>query len=152
MSDSEKKSLLKHHPIQLEFINIVELSIRINAPIDKDDEISDEAVNISHGHTKYDSENKIIQAGLILEVGLEDSGEEAPFSMRVELFGNFSVDDSQFNPEYVEDWAKKNSLYILMPYLREQVYALSTRCEIPPVILPLVQVPSFEVKRPQNDI
>ena len=149
----QKKSLFRVHPIQLDFINIVELSIRVETPYTDRDELPDEEVKISHGHTKYDPESKTIQAGLILEVGLDDAKKSDPgFSIRIELFGNFTVDESRFDVRYVEDWAKRNSQFILMPDMREQVYNLTSRCELPPLILPLLEVPSFEVKKPKKKV
>ena len=152
MTEDKKRSLLKEHPIQLEHINVVELNIRANQPPDDSVAIPLEAVNLSHGHTPYNIEDKSIQAGLIIEVGLRESDPETPFCMRVELFGSFIVDEGRFKREHVEDWAKRAAHFILMPYLREHVYALTSRCGFPPFILPTFEVPTFEVVLPKEKI
>jgi len=64
--------------------------------------------------------------------------------MRIELSGEFEIDENQFDKKYINDWAMKNAPAILFPFLREQAYALSIRCGFPPFIIPLIQLPSIQ--------
>lgn len=146
----ENKKFIRLHGIQLESLNIVELSIKLNEPPDVELEISDDAVAVSFGHSKYNEEDHSIQVGVKLGVGSGDK-EKVPFSMRIELFGVFRVDEDKFDKKYVTDWARKNAPYTLMPYLREQAYALSTRVGLPPLILPLAEIPPYTMKQDVSD-
>ncbi len=148
MEKQPSVSLLKAHPIELKLLHVAELSIKLHTPPDEVGEIPKEAFKILHGYSDYDDQNKGFTAGIILEIGKGMSESEVPFHLKIEIVGIFSVDEQNFDLKYVEDWAQKNAHFILMPYLREQVYSLSSRCGLSPIILPLVQVPTFEIRRP----
>lgn len=134
---------LKLHPIKLLNIQILELHLRINdlTKAFKPDEEGSRKFTFSSGFSEYNAENKIIAVGTKVEIGM--SGEQHPFSMRVELVGEFQVNNETFPVEKIPHWAKHNAPILLIPYLREQVYSLSLRCGLNPVLLPLVEVPAF---------
>lgn len=132
------------HPIQLVYLGIRELLIKSNIPPQPDGqlpELEEGKFRLQTGLTDYDEENKAIGVALKLEIGIDDE-EECPFSLRIELYGHFLVDDKKFPKDKIQDWALNNAPYILMPYMREQVFALTSRCGFQPVILPLTQVPT----------
>jgi len=145
----ETKRYLKIHPIQLTSIEVLELFIRKNVSFDKDINMNKQDVIISHGQSEYDEENNTVHVGIKLEYGMEEEP-ETPFSMRVELVGNFQVDEKRFKKHHVADWAKRNAHVILYPFLREHAFGLTLRCDLPPVILPLVVVPTFTVEKPEG--
>ena len=150
MSGKRKsKLLLRHHPIQLESIDVAELFIRVNNITDVDEALGKKDVLISHAHGDYDEETQTVQVGLRIEIGMGDEP-KTPFSMKIELSGEFRVDESRFDKDFVGDWANKNSQFILYPYLREHAYALTVRCGLPPAILPLIEVPTFEIPAPSE--
>ena len=66
---------------------------------------------------------------------------------RVEILGLFNVDDERFPIKSVHSWAKQNAPLILYPYLREQVFSLTSRAGFEGTLLPLFQVPTFSAKR-----
>ena len=145
MEENAEKQYTKLHGIQLQSVNIAELSIRLNKAPEDCEIVGDDIVTLSHGHSKYNEEDKSIQVGLILEVGMKNP-EDAPFTMRIEIFGSFTVDEEKFPKKYVTDWAQKGAHYILMPYLREQLYSLSLRTGLSPLILPMAELPPYTIK------
>jgi len=147
MSQSGQPEGLKIHPIHLLSIAVKELYIRANKPPFGDVGLEDNnKFLLATGSSGYDEQNCEVTVGIKVEVGLDEK-EDAPFSMRIELIGQFKVDESQFPKEHVNDWARRNAPYILMPYVREQAYALTTRCGFRPMLIPLTQVPSYSIKK-----
>ena len=145
----KSKKYLKKHPIQLKSIDVLELFIRLNRPPEKDEELDKEDVAITHGHSDYDPKSKSVQVGIKLEVGTQEAP-NTPFSMRIEVVGEFIVDEKRFKEEHIHDWASRNAQYILFPFVREHAYALTVRCGLPPAILPLLEVPTFTIKPPKK--
>ena len=91
----------------------------------------------------YDSESHAIYVSVKVEIGEAESS-LLPFNIRVRLGGLFEVDEEQFNVQHLQDWVSQSALFILMPYLRENVYALSNRVGLrPPVLLPMYNVPTL---------
>ena len=141
------------HPIQLIYLGVRELAIRTNVPPDQTIEANAEKVSISiYAPSKFDPSEPQFSVGVILEAGSEpppDKEEDPkdPFHMRIELRGYFSVDTARFAPEHVLDWAGRGAIYVLMPFLREHAYSLSGRAGFRPLLLPLVEVPTFKVFR-----
>lgn len=141
MATSGKKPYSKLHGIQLTSVNVVELFIRTNMIADGD-AAEEPDLSLKSGHGEYDEENKTIQVGLQLEYGMEEEP-KTPYSMRIELFGDFEVDEERFDKEHIGHWAKRNAPLILFPFLREHAYAIAIRCGFEPLILPLLQVPTL---------
>jgi preprotein translocase subunit SecB len=143
MSDTTEKFAFKPHPIQTNSISVRELYIKANEfpDVDKAIEVGEAAIRV--GHSKYDEETKVIVVALKLEGGLEPEKTKAPFTIKVELVGEFQVDESKFPKDQIYNWADRNAPMILMPYLREHVYSLTMRCGFKPMLLPLMEVPVF---------
>ena len=79
-----------------------------------------------------------------MEVGMEENT-ETPFSMKIELRGEFRINEREFPIDKIDDWARKNAPLILLPYLREQAFSLTARCGFKPLVLPLFVVPTFSI-------
>ena len=131
------------HAIQLSSIETKELFLRINEPsndisIDKGD------VKIASGHTPFNREDKTINVGIRLSLGMTENDTEVPVSMRVEVMGTFTVDTDNFDEDKIEQWAGQNAPLILFPFIRENAVALTSRCGLPPLILPLLQLPTLK--------
>ncbi len=141
MSD-DKNKYFKLHGIQLKSVNVTELFIKVKHINEAQTENKTE-FTIQSGCSEYDEEKKVIHVGLQFRYGTEEKS-DTPFLMRIELSGEFEIDEDQFDKKYVNDWAMKNAPAILFPFLREQAYALSIRCGFPPFILPLIQLPSIQ--------
>ena len=138
-SSDQSATDFERHPIQIRSLNVRELHLKTHVPSDSIDEIDSSAYSILVGHSDYDGES--IQVGVKLTAGDEDP-EEAPFRLVAELVGEFEVDEDEFPVEHLGDWAYENAPYILMPYLREHVFALTNRCGLDPMLLPLAKVPT----------
>jgi len=68
--------------------------------------------------------------------------QKPPCKFTVTVAGRFQVDTTVFKEENIEAWAKSTGPYLLFPYLREQVYALSTRARLRPIIIPVFKIPT----------
>ncbi|MFP4347001.1 MAG: protein-export chaperone SecB, partial [Desulfococcaceae bacterium] len=138
---------IRLHSIQLMKVNVIELYIKSHhAP---DESIGIEAdIPFLGGHTDLDDESRQISVLVKVEIGINENSkekegaEEFPFSLRVAIEGEFKVGE-EFPDDQINDWARRNAPIILMPYLREHVYALTARSGFKPLILPLVVVPTL---------
>lgn len=136
------------HAIQLKHIGVKELYIRANVPPSQSVDTSSIEYGLFNAYSEYFSESHMIRAGVKLEAGIAESEEELPFAIRVEIYGDFFVDESRFDVNLIEKWADGNAPFILYPYLREHVFALTARSGFPPVLLDLVEVPTWNKTQP----
>ncbi|NVM21630.1 MAG: protein-export chaperone SecB [Desulfobacterales bacterium] len=142
----KKKRLFKPHPINVESVHPRQLSIEALVPPSQDVDVDDLPLTISVGHSEYDAKRKAFSATLRLQTPKNTpQAEELPFSLKVEIWAAFSVDETRFSKDDVQDWATRNAPFVLYPYLREHVYALTARCGFRPLLLPLVEVPTFKL-------
>jgi preprotein translocase subunit SecB len=138
------------HPVQLTSLNILELYIKVNQPLESADlKIGEEDFTINIGHSNYDEKKHTIAIKMQLGMGTQE-GQKSPFVMKVVLGGIFTVDETKFPKKHIEDWANRNAPIILYPYMREQVFALSVRAGFPGMILPLLTVPTIKVEVPKK--
>jgi len=136
------KLKLKNHAIQLEYIGVHEYHVRTFVPPTADIEINPSDIKLSVSHDKYDEENKIICVSMEAQIGEDNEECGMPLFLNIVLTGIFRVNEDNFEKKYIKDFAKDNVPYILLPYMREHLYALSVRCGINPITLPLSQVPT----------
>jgi preprotein translocase subunit SecB len=136
----EQKRPYKLHAIQLKELRISELSIKVDLSVPRDAEIGGFAIET--GRSDYDTVSHQIQVKMRVAMGMDET-ENAPFQLVVELNSMFSVDESNFNVQYVHDWAEKNAPLVLYPYIREHVYTLTSRAGFPEALLPLIEIPTF---------
>jgi preprotein translocase subunit SecB len=160
---SQEPETLKLYPIQATHIGPRELYIRANLPPAESLGIEESDYVLTVGHSAYDEETKVIQIAVRIEAGHslkslekspqvsdgDPSEEVTPYHLRIELSGHFMVDDSVFPAERIYDWANTNAIFIMYPYLREHVFALTARSGFRPMLLPLVEVPLFRI--PQKE-
>ena len=137
---------MKEHPIQLEYLGVKELHVRSFVPPAKDLEIESNDMTVSIGHGDYDEERKILCVSMGVQLGKDDVDCGLPLFLKVEVTGVFKVDDNRFDIKNIEDFAENNAPYILNPYIREHVFALSARCGFRPIIMPLIEVPTRKPK------
>jgi preprotein translocase subunit SecB len=129
---------MNNHPIQLVKIDTKELSVVINdLKITKEKNLEAQ-VTYKMGFNQFDVEEKVLTVGF--KCLLNEDVDEAPFQITVELIGVFTIGD-EFPSDKIENFAKGNAPLILMPYIRESIYTLSSRTGLD-IILPLVQVPA----------
>lgn len=150
---SEKKATYNYHPIQLKDVKVLELFISANpgcmSDLDSDCDIEVSEFGFYHTHSKYNEEAESFIVKVAAVIGREDESEEptTEFDLRVELLGVFEVDEDNFPTEHIEAFASKNAPLIMYPYLREQVYSLTTRAGYDSTVLPLFEVPVFKLKK-----
>ncbi|MGA2331310.1 MAG: protein-export chaperone SecB [Syntrophales bacterium] len=134
------------HPITIESVFPTKLEIKANVRPEPLFDYGEILYKLSVGTTEYDKKKKIISVGLKFETE-EVKNKKNPFDMAIELLAFFKVDESKFSPKDVPHWANHNAPYILYPYMREQVYALTVRAGFKPLLLPLVGVPTFQAEK-----
>ncbi|MCM2546224.1 protein-export chaperone SecB [Burkholderia glumae] len=130
------------HAIQLVDLRVAEISLRANLDVRKTEAPGE--FQFEAGHTKYQTDSKRILVKVSAKMGDVDDG-VSPFALRVELIGTFVVDSSRFREEHVPQWAQTNAPLVLYPYLREQVYGVTSRAGFSATVLPLLQIPTFRV-------
>lgn len=150
-------SAYKQHAAQLKALQVLKLGIEVHNPkvVLRDDfELGE--FSIENGRSDFDEDASTInvrmriRAGRFAAEGESDPERKALFeadaiSLVVEVAGVFSVDVTQFPAEYIHDWAEKNAPLVIYPYVREQVYGLSSRVGIKAVLLPLLEIPTFKL-------
>ncbi|MEI7812437.1 MAG: hypothetical protein WCJ01_08420 [Ignavibacteria bacterium] len=146
MEIEETNFQLKLHPIKLKSVNITEISIKLKK---HPSEIIFEngEFNFSSGKSEYNAANHLIAVFVKVEIGYEAGTKNSPVMLRVELFGEFEVDETNFDIQELGSWADNNAPVLLFPYLREHVYSLSLRSGLTPIILPLIEVPVFNLNK-----
>lgn len=133
--------LNKKHAIQLQDLKVLQLSIVVRSSSQAIPAV--EEFHLYHGHSTYDNEKGIIAVKLGVEIDSEID-EKSPFDLKVEILGFFKVDKNNFNIDYLEDWAARNAPLVLYPYIRKQVYSLTSRAGFNGMLLPLFEVPTFK--------
>jgi preprotein translocase subunit SecB len=144
----EETKPYKLHAIQLTDLRISELAIQVDLSVPRETESS--GFNIETGRSDYDANAHQIQVRMRVMMGHEE-GKKSPFQLAVELHGNFVVDESQFDIKFIEDWAERNAPLVLYPYLREQVYSLTSRAGFQETLLPLFEIPTFRMVPPSTN-
>lgn len=150
MTSISEEVKFKAHPISLNSLFTKELSIRANDVPDIDKGIDGGECEILVGHSEYNKENKSIVVALVLKIEEKEGQPKPPFIMKIEIAGHFTVDEERFPSEHILHWAKNGAAFVLMPYLREQAYSLSSKGGFRPIILPLTEVPTITVAKPNN--
>jgi len=149
MKKSTASGTAKFHPIQIVDFGVKELFIRSYRSPDVTVGAKIEECSIRTAARPYDSKGKTIAVSLILESGVDADKRKVPYAMKIEILGIFGVDESRFPVEHISDWATNNAPLILYPYLREHAFGLSSRCGFKPLVLPLLEVPTFKIEKPK---
>jgi preprotein translocase subunit SecB len=145
MPGTERASI---YPIQANFIAVRELYIKPHKPHKPPNQqigANPYEFTLKTAHTAYDKERHVIEVGAQVEYGIETKTDEVvPYSLRVHIMGQFRVDETQFDKAKIDAWARINGPYILYPYLREHVFALTARAGFEPLLLPLLELPTIK--------
>lgn len=140
---NEGKANSKLHPVQMRNLIVRELTLKIYNIVDAVKYQSGD-FTLSSGYSEYIKEDKRITVMMKCEIGSDKKNEvDIPFYLNVEISADFQINNNSFNEEFIYDWADKAAPYILLPYLREHVYSLSIKASIPPILLPLFEVPTI---------
>ncbi len=136
------------YPIQANFIAVRELYIKSHVPPNQRVQVDSANFILKTAHSSYDEAQHVIEVGVIIEYGIETKPDEVvPFALRAHIMGQFKVDESTFEKAKIDKWARINAPYILYPYLREHVFALTARAGFNPVLLPLLELPTIKIER-----
>ena len=139
------------HPVQLQWVTARELFIKLDLPLGRDYQFPVGDVRIESAASAYDAANHTVQVSLQALAGGEGGPGPAParqdavpLRLKVLLVGHFKVNEALFPVDQLEQWTAVGAPMTLYPYLREEVSALTARCGITPLVLPLLQVPTIQ--------
>ena len=79
------------------------------------------------------------QAQAVLALNMNFAEEPRPFEISFKLLGQFEY-DSSLKPARVRTFLEQGSFSVMLPFVREFLCSLSTRLQIPPVMLPMIKV------------
>lgn len=97
---------------------------------------------------EFEGNNFILHLGMVIFPEAEKN--DYPFTMQVRIIGLFEVDSSEDKKTKV-DFAEKNSIAILFPYLRSLVSIYSINANVGTLILPPINVIKYlDDKRKQE--
>jgi len=143
----------EHHPIQLNEITVLKLNVTVNDPVVARDYEGEISLRLDLGRSEFDRDAPNVLVGLRVfsdstpssgsqEDSEQKEGQDQPaFSIEVELLGHFTVDYSKFKFEHLDSWTKVNAPFLLLPFVREQVYGLAVRAGIKGLVFPLFVQP-----------
>lgn len=98
---------------------------------------------------EFDDNNFILT--LDMEVFPDAEKNDYPFSMRVRIIGLFEVESESTEKEKI-DFAEKNSIAILFPYIRSLISVYTSNANIGTTILPPINVVKYlENKKQKGD-
>jgi preprotein translocase subunit SecB len=131
------------HPIQLIDIVVSNLSIKVLDAKAAQDYVGEIDLVLQVGTSDLIEGDDQLAVGISAKVSpkLSEEGGEPAFMIEVDLNGQFTVDLQNFKFEDLADWSKINAPFLLLPYIREQVYGLALRAGVRGIILPLVVQP-----------
>jgi preprotein translocase subunit SecB len=144
------------HPMQIMYVGVKELVVETLIPPDPSstlDLTGKMAPKYRTGVGKYDENNHDITVFSACEIGSKEDQAGMPLYLKVVLGVRFAVvDPVKFSPEDVIGFAQNYSRYLIHPFMREHVFALSARAGFRPIILPALLLPVFKkadmVERP----
>jgi len=123
-------------PFAIQLLNVVPIEIVARRfPV----ESSDTTININLNVVGISIDSDSLQAQVILEIKLEPAQEPRLFEIFSRIVGLFSY-SPEYEPNAVQEFLQQGSLSVLLPFVRELVLNLSTRLQIPPIMLSLVQL------------
>ena len=77
----------------------------------------------------------------ILYFGINADGlQNAPFSIEISMIGHFVLDCENPDDKSAQDLVNQNTFAILFPYLRAMVTSLTACANIPPMVLPVINM------------
>lgn len=138
---------MKHHPIQLRNIYVDELHAVVHDRISFIDQDYPKTFDYTVFSTDFNEENSTISVKVEFSIQPPDDSEilDRPFSMKVVVTAAFSVNTEIFPVDLLEDWSFNNAPVVLIPFIRENAYALSSRIGFEPVLVPMIEVPTVKI-------
>jgi preprotein translocase subunit SecB len=148
MPDQPQGSIL--YPIQTTFIAVREIHFISHRPPSPNDNIEQSTISITQSASPFSEATRRVQVTLAAEVGPgnEPSPNSPPFTIRVALTGEFVIDPS-FPADKINLWVTTNAAFVIYPYLRERLYYMTSQGGYPPILLPLMQIPTIKITAAQ---
>lgn len=137
---------MKRHPIQLINIFVDELHATVFDRVSFADNQYPKTFEYTVFSTEFDADDSTI--AVKVEFTIQPADEELidrPFSMKIVVSAVFSVDTDTFPVEMLNDWSFNNAPVVLIPFIRENAYALSSRIGFEPVLIPMIEVPTVRI-------
>jgi|ERR1035437_9188632 preprotein translocase subunit SecB len=136
------------YPVQPTFIVVREIQFVSHRPPSGDDRIQDSEIRFTHAVAPFDEQTKRLQITLGAEFGFltDPNKPQPPFSLKVVMTGEFAIADD-FPRDKIQLWATRNAPFVIFPYLRERLYYMSSQGGYPPILLPLMQIPTLKLER-----
>lgn len=88
-----------------------------------------------------DDENNTMLVSLTVSVFEDAKENNYPFSLKINLTGVFELDDIHESER--ESFAEVNAVAILFPYIRSLISTITANANVPPLILPPINVVSL---------
>ena len=73
-----------------------------------------------------------------------DGTQNAPFSIDISMIGHFVLDCENPEDESAQGLVNQNTFAILFPYLRAMVTSLTSCANIPPMVLPVINMANLK--------
>ena len=74
-----------------------------------------------------------------------DEKSPPPLAARVVVTGEFNISEA-FPSEKISLWIGTNAAFVLYPYLRERMHYITAQGGYPPIMLPLLQIPTMKIE------
>ncbi|NFT07928.1 hypothetical protein FDF26_12810 [Clostridium botulinum] len=137
---------MKNIKSSLKFSNYVVDSIEFKTNFDFSGKDKDIDFDIDSDCT-FEGNNFIISLGLTVFPDAEEK--DYPFTMKVKIIGLFEI-DQEIDEDTKMDFAERNSIAILFPYLRALVSVYSSNSNIGNLILPPINVVKYLENKRKN--
>ena len=137
------------YPIQPTFINVRRLHFVAHRPPSPNDRIEESTITIAQSSTPFNEQTRRVQITLKADFGFDGQplAKPPPFSVSVAITAEFVIGDT-FPRDKIQLWIAKNAAYVIYPYLRERLYYITSQAGFPPIVLPLMQIPTIRIDAP----
>lgn len=78
-----------------------------------------------------------------LVINIFQDKDDSPFNLQIKMVGIFDVSDVDLESPKGQDIATKSTIAILFPYLRSAVSKIVSEANLPPLILPAINVVDY---------
>lgn len=138
------------YPIQTTFITVREIHFVSHRPPSPSDKIEQSTISITQSATPFNEATRRVQVTLIAEFGpgSEPSPNPPPFTVKVAMTGEFVIEPS-FPADKINLWVTLNAAFVIYPYLRERLHYITSQGGYPPILLPLMQIPTIKIEGPK---
>ena len=132
------------YPIQATFVTVREIHFVSHRPPSPKDHIDQSLITITLAATPLNPETRRLQVTLTAELGVTESPAQLPFSVKVAITAEFAI-ATTFPEDKLHLWITQNSAFVIYPYLRERLHYITGQGGYPPILLPLMQIPTIKI-------